>query len=296
MQELPKVMAGGPIRMRPWAAGEWLIGLLNQDYPAQCLRIVVLVNDSPDETKAICEWVGQRYGWMVASFEVKEVNFGCAVDNNDRFQRRDYHQFARVRNAWLDLRQDEEYVWFDDSDIICPPHILSGLVANGLDLCSAVIENNVYSSTFHTNVMEWLDASAGPDEGFFWPPEAIDTYDLMECDLTGACFLISRRVLDAGIRYQYHLWGEDAPFCWEAQQKGFRLFADGRLRADHRMKPPAYTGRENPTFCSMMAELWEFHHARSARADVVRTRRKPHGYSYPHPARLPGESVRAATM
>ena len=274
MIEWPKIMLGGPVRDRAWICGEWLIALLNQDYPPEKMRIVVLVNDSQDETREVCEWIRDRFGWMVSSFEVHEQNFGCKVDNTNRALRnRDMQQFARVRNAWIDLRRDEDYLWTVDSDIICQPSILPGLVANEKDLCAAVIMNN---SEWHTNVLHWLKPERGPQGGFYWDTEASRKQELYQCDLTGACMLISRRVLDAGIRYaalepepgESNSWeGEDPPFCCEAQQAGFTLWADGRLRPDHRMHPPLYRGEKSAIFTSMFADLTQW------RAQQVRARR-----------------------
>lgn len=266
MSELPKIMLGGPVRDRAWICGEWLIALLNQHYPPENLRVVVLVNDSQDETLAICEWLRARYAWRVGSFEVHEQNFGCRVDNTNRALRRDYRQFANVRNAWLDLRRGEDFLWSIDSDVICPPRTLAGLVENEKDLCAAVVANN---SEWHTNVLHWLEPDQGPEGGFYWDTFASKNNELMQCDMTGACLLIARRVLDAGVRYAFAENGEDPPFCWAAQQKGFTLWADSRLRADHRMHPPRYTGSRSASYTSMMAELMQW------KAEQLVTKRNP---------------------
>jgi hypothetical protein len=59
--------------------------------------------------------------------------------------------------------------------------------------------------------------------------------DLVEVDMTGACYLIHRRVLDAGVEYGFHHQGEDPYFCCMAQDYGFRLYCDYTLTADHIM-------------------------------------------------------------
>lgn len=258
MAAYPSIILGGPLRDRAWICGEWLIALLNQNYPPEKMRVVLLLNDSHDETREICEWIRDRYGWMVADFQIVERNFGCTHDNNNRLLERDYGQFARARNAWLAQRRPGEWCFSVDSDVLCPPETLPGLVANGLDLCAAVIENNWCAPNYHTNCLRWWEPEKGPDEGAVWIPEAWTKQEVFPCDLTGACFLIAPRVLDAGVRYGYHWGGEDGYFCWAAQQQGFQLFADGRLHAEHKMKPPVWTGYQSRRHLSMYADLAEW--------------------------------------
>lgn len=62
--------------------------------------------------------------------------------------------------------------------------------------------------------------------------------------MTGAAYLISRRVFDAGVRYKFHHQGEDPGFCADAQSKGFKLYCDFFLHADHVMTPQIYEQRE----------------------------------------------------
>lgn len=58
---------------------------------------------------------------------------------------------------------------------------------------------------------------------------------LVEVDMTGACYLIDSKVLDAGVKYGFHHQGEDCFFCAMAQEYGFKLYCDYTLRADHIM-------------------------------------------------------------
>lgn len=250
----PKIMAGGPVRDRAWICYEWIAALLCQDYPPD--RIVALVNDSNDETQEILEWYAQHF----QQIEVYRMDFGCQVDNNIRGQtQRDYRQFAQVRNAWLNLRQDEDYLWMVDSDIICPPDTLWRLLSWRLPLVAALVHNDeLFHTGWHTNGLKWLDPSIGPDEGYWWPETYMQSSKLEEVDVTGACLLIHRSVLDQGCHYREHLYGEDAPFCWMAQQKGFRLFLDCSTRVDHRLRPVQWSGQDHYGFARLMGEYWQW--------------------------------------
>ncbi len=263
-KEAPLIVSGGPLRDRGWICQEWLIGLLRQDYPADRLKIACLVNDSRDDTLEICRWFAAQFPDRVF---VREQNFGCRVDNNIRAAERDYHQFANVRNAWLEWVRQEwnpEAYWPVDSDIVCHPEVLNRLAAHQVPLVSAMVENNFGAPEWHTNAMVWRDPQVGPDEFIRHIPEHAEEKGLLECDLTGCCFLIRREVIAAGVRYDYHPFGEDGPFCWAARQAGFKIFCDGGTRADHRMKPYRYDFRSDRQAALTLADYWEWraHHAR----------------------------------
>jgi len=64
--------------------------------------------------------------------------------------------------------------------------------------------------------------------------------ELAEVDMTGAAYLIHRRVLDSGVEYGFHHQGEDCYFCNMAKEKGYRLHCDYTVRADHIMSEDVY--------------------------------------------------------
>jgi len=63
---------------------------------------------------------------------------------------------------------------------------------------------------------------------------------LTEVDMTGAAYLIDCRVLDAGVKYGFHHQGEDCFFCAMAQEKGFKIYCDYTIKADHIMDENIY--------------------------------------------------------
>jgi hypothetical protein len=65
-------------------------------------------------------------------------------------------------------------------------------------------------------------------------------HGLIEVDVTGACFLIRRPVLESGARFADHSFGEDVPFCEQARAAGFKLYGDLGLRLDHIMGQHAW--------------------------------------------------------
>lgn len=241
---LPKVMIGGPVRDREWIAPTWLNALIGLDYPSEQLRLAVLVNDSVDRTAEVCSWWSRMAAMRGIQALVEQHDFGCAIDNAYRGAgaQRDYLQFARVRDAWVDLRDDAEWLLSVDSDIQVPANLLRRLIElateHSTPMLAAVIENNYGSPRFFCNVMTRDERG-----GYWWPSDVIDDFSdgVKPCDLTGACVLLHRSIFDAGLRYAVPLAvgeGEDAPFCQTLISRGIQPHYAPSVRATHFMRPP----------------------------------------------------------
>lgn len=242
----PTVMVGCPIRDREWSVPLWMGGLLGLRYPHELLTLTALVNDSTDRTAAACEWwcrEARAAGFRGA--RVGHQSFGTTVDNNARRSDRDYLAFAKARDAWVNLRCDEEWLLAVDSDIAVPPELLTRLVelatAHDLRMLSAVIDNSQTSAAnwFHTNCLEkdrkgqlWHIVGAKHDRSEGVKP----------CDLTGACVLLHRSIFDAGVRYAVEPFGpddtEDTVFCAQLRALGIRPHYAPSVRATHHMIAP----------------------------------------------------------
>lgn len=245
MQRLPRVMVGGPIRDREWAVPLWLGGLLATSYPPELLSLVVVVNDSTDGTLAACDWWAERAraeGWARA--EVVVHNLGTTADNNARLPGRDYSAYARLRDKWSSLREDEEWLYSVDSDVQVPHYLLQALVnlgrRDGWDLLAAVIENNWSPAPdWASNVLV-----GDGEDGFAHSRKAFYSRELAArpCAVTGACCVLRGELYDAGYRYfdattQPHP-AEDNVFCARLVAGGRRIGYVPGLRATHWAKPP----------------------------------------------------------
>jgi len=135
---------------------------------------------------------------------------------------------VRLRNKVIDyfLSTDCEYLFSIDSDVIVNLDCLKKLLDVDKDMVSALIYND-YGRGNIGNVMVGLDKPK--HLGFK------EQKEIFECDITGACFLIKRRVLEAGCKYGYHVYGEDIPFCREVKKQGFKIFSRKDL-AIHEMR------------------------------------------------------------
>ena len=122
--------------------------------------------------------------------------------------------------------------WFSvDSDVIMRPETLRILLEADKDIVSEIFWTKSPSGKVWCNA--WMeDQATGMLEEWRTP-------GLYECGMTGACTLVKRAVLEAGVSYaripniRKALWGEDRHFCIRAACLGFRMWIDSHAEATH---------------------------------------------------------------
>lgn len=254
MQQLPRVMVGGPVRDREWSVPLWLGGILGTAYPRELLSLVILVNDCLDETLRACTWWADRAraeGFRRAL--VVQQDLGTIVDNNARAGNRDYAAYAKLRDAWANLREDETWCYQVDSDIQVPSYLLEPLLRiadrDGWDLLAGVIENNWAPAAQHaTNVMVYdSDGGAHHSVHAYHARIAADQAEIVgrPCAVTGAVCVIRSQVFGEGIRYFDETAdphpAEDNVFCHRLLTRGKKIGYVPGLRATHWHRPPVET-------------------------------------------------------
>lgn len=222
-----EIMAGCPVQNREGLIKKYLTYLLMVDYPIEKMRVVLYVNNSTDKTEQIAYEFKDHFGGWFGSFEIYAENNGKYVDDYWK-QSRDYSAFAEVRNKWLSYLEDEKYILSIDSDVMFPRNGLKALLSHNKDICSLLVRNTPYSH----NIMKY---EKGVPKSI---PElkedlTLNFGDLMEVDITGACYLIKREVIDAGVTYGFNKRGEDVYFCDRAREQGFKLYCDTGIEAKH---------------------------------------------------------------
>lgn len=161
-------------------------------------------------------------------------------------------RIAKLKNYIIGAALDGDYthLFLSDSDIVMHPLTLRSLVADNKDIVSNI---------FWTRFAKWdrfLPQVWRMDQRFFYDPRDLKTKSkvyrtvketefiesLKEPGLyrvggLGACTLISRAVLEAGVNfsalYNLSFWGEDRSFCIRAVAAGFELFVDSFHPAYH---------------------------------------------------------------
>lgn len=134
-----------------------------------------------------------------------------------------------------------DYVFFVDSDLVMHPETLKYLLA---------ADRDIISELFWT---QW--APENPAQPNAW---MLDSYTMYEDSLevwrdpgvyrvgmTGACILIKRKVLDAGVNFDtienlsFSPW-EDRAFCVRAAVAGFAIYTDTHVEPIHLYRHSQY--------------------------------------------------------
>lgn len=118
-----------------------------------------------------------------------------------------------------------DFLFFVDSDLVLHPDTLRILLEADKDIVSELFWTNAWCNA-------WLyDQSSGMNPKWSEP-------GVYEVGMTGACMLVSRRVLEAGVDYSpipnlRCLHGEDRWFCIRAVCHGFTLWTDSHCPPHH---------------------------------------------------------------
>lgn len=203
-----KVFVGSPIRNRGWVFERHIKALLEQTDVE--MEFCYVLNDSTDNTQELLDKYGINY-----------VTHNLGGHTGHVRGKYSYDSLAKLRNRLIEefLNSDCNYLFSIDSDIIIPKGSLGKLIDNDKDICSMLLRNHPHIKAH--NVM-----SNGRHLKYI-------PHGLIECDLTGAVYLIKRKVIESGVRYANNRNGEDVPFCSNAKRLGFKLYCDTTLTPIH---------------------------------------------------------------
>ncbi len=280
----PTIMIGCPVHNKEWAVNPYLDAIYALDYPKDKISLCFFVNDSVDGTKEtlIKRLKEFRALGVYRRIVVEEIDYGyrdiyrAARTDMEKFTTRysspedeidNFAHFARVRNAWLELRKDEEYYFSIDNDVILKQAFaLKQLLSRDKDIIAVPVNNAKNRADGYDPMIETIskflkhddpkvrnmirEIQAGKIEGAAITAEEIWNFGvirggtlvrfnlekcLMEVDSTGACILFKASVVEKGVKYGPHFAGEDLYFCSLAKSFGYRIFVDGTLETDHYM-------------------------------------------------------------
>ncbi len=142
-----------------------------------------------------------------------------------------------ARNTLVQKMQESncDWIFFLDSDIICPPDIIQKLLSHRLPIVSGLY----YTRHAPVNPAMWTDAG---DKAHFVSITRFQVGNLVEAHVIGmGCCLIHRSVFDK-IEKPYFKWtngfvengiSEDFYFCNKAREAGFHIFVDTTMQCEH---------------------------------------------------------------
>ena len=154
------------------------------------------------------------------------------------WKKKQYQHMADVRNRLLDAAKERGASLFSlDSDVCIFQDTVSTLIHARKDIVSALVRNHPSADAYNIMWTKFGDDKAFTRDGF----HTQIGQGVIEVGLTGACYLISNKVIEAGVRYKTHEQGEDAGFCIDARGHGFRVYCDTNHKVLH-----LYTHGEEP--------------------------------------------------
>jgi hypothetical protein len=223
-----KILLGAPVRDRGWILPRFIEHIKKSDLTGIKLDTLFIANDCADNTIPLLKGAG---------FHVLEFNNLPGRTAGSVRGKYSYSHLANLRNILVEefLKTDNEYMLSMDTDILVPPEGIRKLAENNLEICSMLLCNQpgVMGNRAH-NIMYRLQGTNKFYHIFRWTEG-----DIIQIDLTGAVYLIHRRIFESGVRYSNYARGENIPediiFCIQAREKGFNMYCDTSLKPIHVM-------------------------------------------------------------
>lgn len=247
---MARVLVGAPVRRKPSILRHFLDGLAELDRFEEGLDFVFVDdNDDPEASAMLRAWdppVGR--GTLLLPQGVEPEQYDSANDYH-RWNWRLTYRVAAMRNKLLQMAQDGDYthVLLVDSDLLLHPGTLQWLLAAEKDIIAEVFWTRFFPKGGWTVPQAWLWGETSmyriyPDEDAEdltreeiqrrvreWFDE-IRVPGVYQVAGTGACILISRAVLEAGVDYTpvpgIGWWGEDRFFQVRSAVAGFETYVD----------------------------------------------------------------------
>lgn len=271
-----------------------LASLAWQDLPARVRLVPVAVPDfAPDQSdaqEALFRFVNERGGVLIQGAIPSQPDFADTPDF-------DSHQWGQSAMARVGSNKNQilqyalsikaDYVFLCDADLILDKYTVRSL----LD-CEKPIVTATYWTRWSKKETEGQKAPASPQvwlrHPYFLDGRGQDEAEFRDKLLSrnvqrvwgfGACTLISRRVLDAGLNFDYLpdvpkdglMGGEDRHFCIRAERMHIDAYADSFPDIFH----VYHADRDVPKIPEMVARLARDHPETASRGDLVSLRLRP---------------------
>ena len=247
---MSKVLFGSPVRVKHTVLKEFLQGLEEVEKGNNQV-VYYFVDDNSDEVSSE----------LLRKFSKK--NHTIIQKGSDLFQSDDQYDghnwksetLAKVtvfKNTIIDYCIDNgfDYLFLIDSDIILDKKSLLQLLSDKVDIVSNVFWNQWRKNGKLTAQCFWIPDIYLQESKWNTPRpfeeshkirmamyEQLKKPGIYKVDGTGACTLVSRRALEAGVNFSeipnVKLLGEDRPFCIRAGALGFDLYMDTHYPAYH---------------------------------------------------------------
>lgn len=246
-EKRPTVIVCGTTVRKPAAVlRHYLASLGAQELPPNVVLVPVFVADGldPEALHVLVEWVKPRNGIVLSGMPATHVDF---IDDHP-----DSHQWSPSAMARVGAAKDRiiakarelnaDGLWFCDADLICDRTTLASMMSVEAPIVTAVYWTRwsaraAETRKVHAAPQVWLQhpyglAGCGMSEAEF--RDRLARRQLVKVPGYGACTLLSRRAIEAGVSFSYLpdvpreglMAGEDRHFCVRAQRLHLEAVAD----------------------------------------------------------------------
>lgn len=288
------IVVGTSVRKSAPILKAYLDSLAWQDLPARHRLVPCFVPDfapgQEDSQQLLFQWVNERGGVLIQGAQATQADFADGAEHDSHqwgqsaMARVGYNKNAILRYA---LETKADYVFLCDADLILDKYTIRSLLNTEKPIVTAT-----YWTRWSKKANENTKISAGP-QVWLRHPYSLDGRGMDEAEFRdkllsrqvqrvwgfGACTLINRRVLEAGLSFDYLpdvpqqglMAGEDRHFCIRAERMHIDAYADNFPDIFHIY----HADQDIPKIPEMVARLGADHPSGPSLGDLVSLRLKP---------------------
>lgn len=230
---MKKILLAAPLKQKPY---------IFEEYQKSIDRLIIPEGYSLDRFYVInnCEEIIP----YMHSCTYSIVNSDDVQDAPHIWKSNNILKMIKLRNLCFEavLNDDYDYIFSVDTDLVLHPQTLEVLLAHKTDIVAEAFWTNSDIGLWYNGLkyINWEGYDHAKEEN---RKAILDMYNApgatYQVAMAGACILISRKVLEAGVTYDEipGLWSlpnsEDKNFCIRAACAGFPIYLDTRVRPVH---------------------------------------------------------------
>ncbi|MGE7622800.1 glycosyltransferase [Viridibacillus sp. NPDC096237] len=247
----PNILLGSPVRQSPEVLKEFLSSVSNLPKDQFNLDIFFLENNEESlSTDMLLEFKEQNNNTRIEQVKVSDVY--ARNDHTHYWNEQLIWKVADYKNQIIDLAIDEnyDYLFLVDSDLILHPDTIDWLLKADKDIISEIFwtkwqpEAHAQPQVWVSNEYTQFDQQRGEhlteqekEARYMQFLTKLRIPGVYEVGGLGACTLISRKALLAGVNFKQiknlSFWGEDRHFCIRAGALGLSMHVDTHVPPLH---------------------------------------------------------------
>lgn len=249
-----KILISSPIRQCPEILSEFLLSIKELNISGMSVDFLFIDDNDNLASSMLCDFDanGISKTTIIAADELIKFSPGYQYNDGHNWNHTLIERVTIFKNHIIKVAIDGDYthLFLVDSDLVLHPETLRRLLSLQCDIVSNIFwtkfsaYDNFLPQVWLMDQRSLFDSSDPKTKNSIYRTvkikEFIETLKIpgtYKVGGLGACTLISRRVLEAGVNfsglYNISFWGEDRSFCIRAVSAGFELFVDTYYPAYH---------------------------------------------------------------